>query len=217
MSFFLLTATEKEGEELTGQVQELRSALEKIHSQQTEDSRSISKQQKTTERYLAKRQMLTSRKDECNRNIRDLGVLPEEAFEKYVNEKLERVSSSFHMSSTYSNLILLRSKLVKKLHVVNEGLKKFAHVNKKAFEQYTNFTKQRDQLLERREELDKSATSIEELVDVLDQRKDEAIERTFKQVASNFEEVFEKLIPAGRGRLIIQRRIDQVSTLLAMI
>jgi structural maintenance of chromosome 3 (chondroitin sulfate proteoglycan 6) len=92
---------------------------------------------------------------------------------------------------------------------VNEGLKKFAHVNKKAFEQYTNFTKQRDQLLERREELDKSATSIEELVDVLDQRKDEAIERTFKQVASNFEEVFEKLIPAGRGRLIIQRRIDQ--------
>lgn len=95
---------------------------------------------------------------------------------------------------------------------MNEGLKKFAHVNKKAFEQYTNFTKQRDQLLERREELDKSATSIKELVEVLDQRKDEAIERTFKQVASNFEEVFEKLIPAGRGRLIIQRRIDQVST-----
>ena len=104
---FLSTATEKEGEELTAQVQELRSALEKIHSQQTEDSRSISKQQKTTERYLAKRQMLTSRKDECNRNIRDLGVLPEEAFEKYVNEKLERVSSLFHMLSQRSNHILL--------------------------------------------------------------------------------------------------------------
>jgi structural maintenance of chromosome 3 (chondroitin sulfate proteoglycan 6) len=44
---------------------------------------------------------------------------------------------------------------------------------------------------------------------VLDLRKDEAIERTFKQVAANFEEVFEKLVPAGRGRLIIQRRIDQ--------
>ncbi|OBZ68297.1 Chromosome segregation protein sudA [Grifola frondosa] len=88
-------------------------------------------------------------------------------------------------------------------------LKKFAHVNKKAFEQYNNFTKQRDQLIQRREDLDSSAQSIEELVEVLDQRKDEAIERTFKQVASNFEEVFEKLVPAGRGRLIIQRRIDQ--------
>lgn len=98
---------------------------------------------------------------------------------------------------------------MKKLQLVNDTLKKFAHVNKKAFEQYNNFTKQRDQLIQRREELDKSAKSIEDLVEVLDQRKDEAIERTFKQVASNFAEVFDKLVPAGRGRLIIQRRIDQ--------
>ncbi|KAH7913439.1 RecF/RecN/SMC [Hygrophoropsis aurantiaca] len=180
---------EKDAEKLTNDLQELRSSLEKAQNQQSEDSRNVSRQQKNTERYLAKKQMLLGRKDECNRNIRDLGVLPEEAFEKYTSEKLDR--------------------LVKKLHTVNEGLKKFAHVNKKAFEQYNSFTKQRDQLLQRREDLDKSAASIEDLVEVLDQRKDEAIERTFKQVASNFEEVFEKLVPAGRGRLIIQRRIDQ--------
>ncbi|RPD78154.1 structural maintenance of chromosome protein 3 [Lentinus tigrinus ALCF2SS1-7] len=181
--------TEKEIEKTNHQLQEQRSELEKVQGQQAEDVRGISKQQKSTERYLTKRQLLLNRKDECNRNIRDLGVLPEEAFEKYTNDKLDRI--------------------MKKLHTVNEGLKKFAHVNKKAFEQYNNFTKQRDQLLQRREELDKSAGSIQELVEVLDQRKDEAIERTFKQVASNFEEVFEKLVPAGRGRLVIQRRIDQ--------
>ncbi|KAF9220475.1 RecF/RecN/SMC protein [Gyrodon lividus] len=180
---------DKDVEKLNTELQELRVSLEKAQQQQSEDGRSVTKLQKNTERYLAKKQMLAARKDECNRNIRDLGVLPEEAFEKYTNEKLDR--------------------LVKKLHTVNEGLKKFAHVNKKAFEQYNSFTKQRDQLLQRREDLDNSATSIEELVQVLDQRKDEAIERTFKQVASNFEDVFEKLVPAGRGRLIIQRRIDQ--------
>ena len=54
----------------------------------------MSKQQKSTERYLAKRQLLTTRRDECNKNIRDLGVLPEEAFEKYTNVKVERVRSS---------------------------------------------------------------------------------------------------------------------------
>ena len=94
---------------------------------------------------------------------------------------------------------------------MNEGLKKFAHVNKKAFEQYNNFTKQRDQLLKRRDDLEKSGESIEQLVEVLDQRKDEAIERTFKQVAKNFEEVFETLVPAGKGKLVIQRRVDQES------
>jgi structural maintenance of chromosome 3 (chondroitin sulfate proteoglycan 6) len=88
----VLVATEKEGEELTAQVQELRSNLEKVQSLQTEDSRTISKQQKTTERYLAKRQMLMNRKDECNGYIRDLGVLPEEAFEKYIAEDLNKVN-----------------------------------------------------------------------------------------------------------------------------
>jgi structural maintenance of chromosome 3 (chondroitin sulfate proteoglycan 6) len=88
-------AMEEEIDELQAEMQKLRASLEKVQNQQTEDSRMISRQQKTTERYLAKRQMLSGRKDECNRNIRDLGVLPEEAFDKYTSEKLDRVRSSF--------------------------------------------------------------------------------------------------------------------------
>jgi structural maintenance of chromosome 3 (chondroitin sulfate proteoglycan 6) len=82
-------------------------------------------------------------------------------------------------------------------------------VNKKAFEQYNNFTNQRETLTKRRKELDSSQASIEELVNVLDQRKDEAIERTFKQVSKEFASIFERLVPAGRGRLVIQRKTDQ--------
>lgn len=98
---------------------------------------------------------------------------------------------------------------IRRLHKVNDILKKYSHVNKKAFEQYANFTKQRETLTERREELDTSQKSIRELIDVLDQRKDEAIERTFKQVSREFANIFARLVPAGRGRLIIQRRSDQ--------
>lgn len=87
----ILVDMEKESDKLTSRLQELRSKLESMQNQQTEDSRGISKQQKNTERYIAKKQMLLNRKDDCNRNIRDLGVLPEEAFEKYINEKLDRV------------------------------------------------------------------------------------------------------------------------------
>ena len=97
---------------------------------------------------------------------------------------------------------------MKKLHKVQEALKKFSGVNKKAFEQFNNFTKQRESLTNRREELEASQKSIRELIEVLDQRKDEAIERTFKQVSKNFSEVFEKLVPAGQGRLVIQRKHD---------
>ena len=57
--------------------------------------------------------------------------------------------------------------------------------------------------------MDDSQASIQELVEVLDQRKDEAIERTFKQVSKEFASIFERLVPAGRGRLVIPRKTDQ--------
>lgn len=178
------TIEDREGDLTT--FQQERDDLEK---QNRDEALVIEKQQKGLEKNMQKKSLLTSKKEECNKHIRDLGVLPEEAFSKF--------------TTMQSNT------LVKRLHKVNEALKKYSHVNKKAFDQYNNFTKQRDQLETRRGELEESQTSISDLIDTLDMRKDEAIERTFKQVSKAFAEVFEKLVPAGRGRLIIQRRIDQ--------
>ncbi|GFH07951.1 structural maintenance of chromosomes protein, partial [Haematococcus lacustris] len=55
-------------------------------------------------------------------------------------------------------------------------------------------------------ELDTSAAKIQELVRALDGRKDEAIERTFKGAAKHFREVFQELVPGGRGELVMQKR-----------
>ncbi|KAJ5960859.1 Chromosome segregation protein SudA [Penicillium vulpinum] len=156
-------------------------------------ARSIEKHQRRMEKSMQKKAALTKQGAECAANIRSLGVLPDEAFTKYQN--------------TDSNTV------VKKLHKTNEALKKYSHVNKKAFEQYNSFTKQRETLTTRRSELDASQKSIDDLISVLDQRKDEAIERTFKQVSREFHNVFEKLVPAGRGRLIIQRKTDRSTRL----
>lgn len=152
-------------------------------------AKSIERHQRRMEKSMQKKAALNKQASECAANIRDLGVLPDEAFTKY--------------KSTDSNSV------VKKLHKVNEALKKYSHVNKKAFEQYNSFTKQRETLTSRREELEASQKSIDDLISVLDQRKDEAIERTFKQVSREFHNVFERLVPAGRGRLIIQRKTDR--------
>lgn len=53
-------------------------------------------------------------------------------------------------------------------------------------------------------------------MDSLDRRKNEAIERTFQQVASNFAEIFETLVPAGRGELVIERKPTSSSSDEAM-
>lgn len=87
--------TDKELDTLGAQLQQLRASLDDLQNQQTEESRNIARQQKSHERYLNKRQILNTRKDECNTSIRDLGVLPEEAYERYVKEKVERVGSLY--------------------------------------------------------------------------------------------------------------------------
>jgi structural maintenance of chromosome 3 (chondroitin sulfate proteoglycan 6) len=99
--------------------------------------------------------------------------------------------------------------LVSEIDKVHKALRKYSHVNKKAFQQYELFTQKREHLTNRRGELNISRDAIENLVEVLDQRKDEAISRTFKQVSKYFQEVFVQLVPAGTGRLIIQRRSDR--------
>ncbi|KAL2064697.1 hypothetical protein VTL71DRAFT_3835 [Oculimacula yallundae] len=157
--------------------------------QQSEIARIIEKAQKRMEKSVAKKALLTASAADCAKNIRDLGVLPDEAFEKYSDKDSKYITS--------------------RLKKVNDALKKYKGVNKKAFEQYNSFTSQRDSLTKRRKELDDGLASIQDLVEVLDQRKDEAIERTFKQVSKEFASIFERLVPAGRGRLVIQRKTDQ--------
>lgn len=47
---------------------------------------------------------------------------------------------------------------------------------------------------------------IRELISVLDLRKDESIERTFKGVAKNFREAFAELVPGGHGSLVMMKK-----------
>ena len=191
-----IASVEKRLGKIEADIESGNKELQKLEGQKTqllvlqdEAQKILERQQKRIDKDISKKSILDTKAREVSKNIRDLGVLPEEAFEKYENID--------------SNAV------VRRLHKINEALKKYSHVNKKAVEQYNSFTKQRDTLMARRKELDSSQESIVELIQHLDQRKDEAIERTFKQVSKFFAEIFTKLVPAGKGRLVIQRKVDQ--------
>jgi structural maintenance of chromosome 3 (chondroitin sulfate proteoglycan 6) len=183
-----LAANESEIERADSETARLRREQAAKEAQQEELAKTMETVKKKMDRSISKKAELTALAAECAKNIRDLGVLPEEAFERFARMESKQVA--------------------KRLERANEALKAFKHVNKKAFEQYASFTAQRETLTKRRKELEASQGAIEELVLVLDQRKDEAIERTFKQVSREFAGVFERLVPAGRGRLVIQRKTD---------
>ena len=73
-------------------------------------------------------------------------------------------------------------------------------MNKKAMDQYVNFTEQREELVARHEENRKAEAKIRDLIQTLDLRKDEAIERTFKVGTRRSSQ------PGGRKRAAGHRR-----------
>lgn len=173
----------------TTNVTNLEAQSAEMLKEQEELTKQIERHQRRLEKSIQKKAALQNRRQETVESIRDLGAVSDDAKKRYEKWNSERI--------------------VKQLHKVNEALKQYTSINKHAFEHYRKSTKQREALEERRKELEDSKKSIEELIEVLDQRKDEAIERTFRQVSREFTNVFAKLVPAGKGRLIIQRKADK--------
>lgn len=51
----------------------------------------------------------------------------------------------------------------------------------------------------------------------MDRRKNEAIERTFDDVANHFSQVFELLVPAGKGGLYMQSDVSMCSLFVIIV
>jgi len=183
-----LEKTEAEIDEATTRSTQLQTDLEKLRSRESETLRALSEDSKTIEKLLNQRSIYLKKKEEAIKKIRELGPLPSEAFEKYKN--------------------LDNRTLAKQHDKTLASLKAFTGVNKKAIDQYNTFSEQREQLLDRKKELDDGRQAIMELIQHLDMKKDEAIERTFKTIAKHFSEVFAELVPGGKATLVIETKAE---------
>lgn len=170
------------------QLSKLQSELEKANKQQEKVVKQLEGVGKRAEKILSRKVILESRRDEIQEKIRDLGVLPEEAFQL----------------SNFEDISL--DDLLAELNGINAGLKKYSHINKKAMEQFNAFTKEREDLVTRKEELERSKESIENLMVSLEHQKDSAIMKSFEEVSACFREVFEKLVPNGVGQLVMNTK-----------
>ncbi|XP_041476327.1 structural maintenance of chromosomes protein 3-like [Lytechinus variegatus] len=159
--------------------------LEEWKSKEREFGDKIQDDAKMLEKMTNKQSLLLKKKEECMRKIRELGSLPSDAFEKYTHLSLKA--------------------LFRKLEQCNQELKKYSHVNKKALDQFVNFSDQKEKLIKRKDELDSGHAAITDLMNVLELRKYEAIQLTFKQVSKYFSEVFEKLVPGGKATLVMKK------------
>ncbi|KAM7522845.1 hypothetical protein LguiA_012747 [Lonicera macranthoides] len=169
--------------------QELR-VTELLAEDTSEDNyqRAVEDNNKDLEQLLTTRNILVAKEEQYSKKIRELGPLSFDSLDRY---KRKSVKDLYEM-----------------LHNCNEQLEQFSHVNKKALNQYANFAEQREEFQKRKEELIAGDEKIKELISVLDQQKDESIERTFKGVAKHFREAFSELVQGGHGTLVMTKKKD---------
>lgn len=185
----------KEVDKLQSDLESLRaekrnneSLLEKANAQQAQLLKKLETFQKDAEKSMVKKTTLTSRREELQQKIREIGLVAEDAL------------------SNFSDLS--SEDLLAKLNAVNEEISSLKNVNKKAFENFRKFHEKKVELEDRSKELDESKTSIQNLIVKLKQQKVAAVDSTFENVSKNFSEVFEKLVPRGKAELIIHRNTE---------
>ena len=168
-------------EKMAKKQKELQTEIERKKSEERETIERINEDSKDLDKITSKNSVLQKKIEDSMRKIRELGTLPADAEMKYNNLSLKQ--------------------LYKKLESCNKELQKYSHVNKKALDQYLDFSEKKERLLQRKADQDQAHRSIVDLMTVLEQRKYEAIQFTFRQVSTYFTEVFKKLVPNGRASL----------------
>ncbi|CAN6816217.1 unnamed protein product [Brassica oleracea] len=161
-------------DEKTKQVKKIKDKKAKLKTLQDDCEMKVQDANKKLEELFSLRNTLLSKQEEYRKKIMGLGPFSSESFDMYKQKNIKE--------------------LQKVLHGCSEQLQQFSHVNKKALDQYVNFTEQREELQKRKTELDAGDEKIKELITVLDQQKDESIERTYKMVSFHFREIFSQLV-----------------------
>ena len=180
-----LGAIQHDIDSLQGEKSNNEKILEKANAQQRLLVSKIENFQKSAEKIMVKRATLLSRRDELQQKIREVGLLSEDILNNF-----SKLSSE---------------QLLEKLTSTNRDISMLTNINKRALENFKKFSEKEVDLVERSEELNISKNSIQELIEKLKLQKTTAVDSTFKKVSENFEKVFERLVPAGTAKLIIQR------------
>eukprot|EP00439_Symbiodinium_sp_Y106_P049675 s1600_g6.t1 len=101
---------------------------------------------------------------------------------------------------------LPKAQLLQELSEATRMLQQIQHVNRKAVEQYENFSEQLVDLQGRKEQIEAGEAAIAEAIQQIDAQKEESVHQALRKVNQNFQQVFSEMVPGGAGQLQVTRQ-----------
>ncbi|CAF0926173.1 unnamed protein product [Didymodactylos carnosus] len=158
--------------------------LEQLRSSDKDFDEKINEEKRNADKYEVRLRQAQMKLDDATKRSNDIGV-PPDGLDKYKGQNVKHLQRDLDRAIT--------------------ELKKYAHVNKKALDQFLQFSDERDKLAIRKDEIDEAHRHIVDLIESLDNKRLETIQFTFKQVSLYFTEVFKRLVPEGTAHLVIKK------------
>ncbi|CAF1287084.1 unnamed protein product [Rotaria sordida] len=158
--------------------------LEQLKNSNRDIDEHINEEKRNADKYEVKLRNAQNKLDESTKRQNEIGV-PPDGLDKYKNIPVKELQRDLDRAII--------------------ELKKYAHVNKKALDQFLQFSDERDKLTNRKAEIDEAHRHIVDLIESLDNKRFETIQFTFKQVSLYFTEVFKRLAPEGTAHLVIKK------------
>eukprot|EP00948_MAST-09A_sp_MAST-9A-sp1_P001236 g1236.t1 len=207
-------------ESMKGELKQMKTDLEQAKTKSTTHEREkaqiedeLREASKRADKRLAKQAILRDQMDEATRKLRELGAVSifqsdddhnvanaEDVMMKSGDTAMPNATDGPTTTATLTKRRSLREytkkELLAEIAKCNTKLVRYKTVNRKAMEQFVNFSDQREELTRRKKELQTDRNAIEELINALDMKKNEDIMGTFRNVSKHFASVFAQLVGA---------------------
>ena len=132
-----ITELDVEIDKYNKEQRELMNNLEYWKNQERENQEKINEDAKDLEKMTNKQSLLLKKKDECMRKIRELGSLPQDAFEKYQNLSIKQVCRAF---KRHALILSCRFVLLQRKKMCEKELRSMPHSLYNKHIMYWNFS-----------------------------------------------------------------------------
>ncbi|HZO67596.1 MAG TPA: chromosome segregation protein SMC [Kribbellaceae bacterium] len=105
-----------------------------------------------------------------------------------------------------------RAKVEKRLRSAERALNQLGRINPLALEEYDAMEERHRFLSEQLDDLKKSRRDLMDIVKEVDERVEQVFTEAYRDVETEFEQVFARLFPGGEGRLVLTDPDDMLAT-----
>ena len=187
----MLAKIQERGEEAAEELEKTKKALEDLESEEKRLSGIVAQEEAEVQKLLESAARLRMDYSKLVNKRDALGGVAPELIQRYKGKG--------------------RKELGKLLEKVLANIKKCRGVNQKADDQFATFTKEKEKLSSRRDELVATKDEVQDTLAMLDHQKTEQILYTYRQLYRNFAIVFKELVPAGQGEILLTGNFETES------